>query len=159
MKSSINIGLSNAKESAEKFSLFFIEKIAKIRDDLDNLTTSLPSHDEFSGSKLSSFDLVSCDEVKNIIKSSSPKSCMLDSIPTPLLISNLDVLLEPITDIINKSLQSGIVPTSFKHAIVFPSLKKETLDPLVLKNYRPISNLSFVSKILEKVVLRPMEVT
>ena len=61
LKSSINIGLSNAKESAEKFSLFFIEKIAKIRDDLDNLTTSLPSYDEFSGSKLSSFNLVSCE--------------------------------------------------------------------------------------------------
>ena len=79
---------------------------------------------------------------------------MLDSIPTSLLISHLDVLLDPITDIINQSLQSGTVPTTFKHAIVFPSLKKDNLDPLVLKNYRPISNLSFISKILEKVVLK-----
>ena len=50
LKSSINIGLSSAKESAEKFSLFFIDKIAKIREHLDTLCTSFPSHDEFYGS-------------------------------------------------------------------------------------------------------------
>jgi hypothetical protein len=43
-------------------------------------------------------------------------------------------------------------PSAFKHALVKPLLKKSSLDPNVQKNYRPISNLAFVSKIIEKVV-------
>ena len=44
------------------------------------------------------------------------------------------------------------MPQSFKVAVIKPLLKKPTLDPYVLANYRPISNLPFLSKILEKVV-------
>ena len=50
------------------------------------------------------------------------------------------------------SLLTGYVPQSFKVAVIKPLLKKPTLDPEVLANYRPISNLPFLSKILEKVV-------
>ena len=50
------------------------------------------------------------------------------------------------------SLSSGYVPQSFKIAVIKPFLKKSTLDPEVSANYRPISNLPFLSKILEKVV-------
>ncbi|MDF4280558.1 reverse transcriptase family protein [Vibrio parahaemolyticus] len=53
---------------------------------------------------------------------------------------------------INISLLTGYVPQSFKVAVIKPLLKKPTLDPEVLANYRPISNLPFMSKILEKVV-------
>jgi hypothetical protein len=56
------------------------------------------------------------------------------------------------TDIINDSLVSGVFPSFYKSAIVKPLLKKSTLDPNDMKNYRPVSNLSFMSKILEKVV-------
>jgi hypothetical protein len=49
---------------------------------------------------------------------------------------------------------SGIFPLSHKHAIVYPRLKKPTLDADCLNSYRPISNLSFVSKILERSVSR-----
>lgn len=56
-----------------------------------------------------------------------------------------------VTAIINSSLTNGIVPSSFKHAIAQPLLKKHHLDQYVLDNYRPISKLSFISKVLEKV--------
>ena len=61
----------------------------------------------------------------------------------------LDVLVEPITSIINKSLQEGVFPDQFKKEYIRPLLKKKKNE---LKNYRPVSNLSFISKILEKVV-------
>ena len=77
-------------------------------------------------------------------------------IPTPLLLECLDVLLPSITQIINDSLQSGVVPSLFKSAIVKPLLKKPTLDQNNLKNYRPVSNLMFLSKVLEKVVLQQL---
>ena len=54
--------------------------------------------------------------------------------------------------LINSSLSSGVVPENFKHAVVQPLIKKTALDPAVLANFRPISKLPFLSKILEKVV-------
>uniref|UniRef100_A0A8C4GTX0 Reverse transcriptase domain-containing protein n=1 Tax=Dicentrarchus labrax TaxID=13489 RepID=A0A8C4GTX0_DICLA len=59
-------------------------------------------------------------------------------------------------DMINLSLLSGYVPQSFKVAVIKPLLKKPTLDPGVLANYRPISNLPFLSNILEKVVAKEL---
>jgi len=44
------------------------------------------------------------------------------------------------------------MPASQKHAIVLPRLKKPGLDPTILSSYRPISNLSFLSKLVERVV-------
>ena len=61
-----------------------------------------------------------------------------------------------ITNIISTSLTTGIVPPDLKTAIVKPLLKKPSLDKNLLKNYRPISNLPFLSKILEKVVLHKL---
>ena len=52
----------------------------------------------------------------------------------------------------NQSLKDGIFPRALKEASIRPGLKKPTLDVDDLKNYRPISNLSYLSKILEKAV-------
>ena len=56
------------------------------------------------------------------------------------------------TDIINDSLVSGVFPSFYKSAIVKPLLKKSKLDPNDMKKYQLVSYLSFMSKILEKVV-------
>ena len=68
----------------------------------------------------------------------------------------LPYLLPAITDIVNASLRAGSFPTAFKTAIVRPLLKKNNLDPNDLKNYRPVSNLPFISKLLEKIVLQQL---
>ena len=57
---------------------------------------------------------------------------------------------------VNASLVSGIFPSCLKYAIVTPLLKKNNLGPLVFENYRPISNLPFLGKILEKVVYQQL---
>jgi hypothetical protein len=65
----------------------------------------------------------------------------------------LQELLPVLTKIISLSLTSAVVPAELKKAQVRPLLKKKTnLDPNTFKNYRPVSNLPFVSKVLEKVV-------
>ena len=91
--------------------------------------------------------------VKHVIMKSAPKTCSLDPIPTPLLLEILDCLLPSLTALINSSLSSGLFPQVFKSAVIFPLLKKPSLDPNELKNFRPISNLPFISKIIEKLVL------
>ena len=83
------------------------------------------------------------------ITSSSDATCPLDPIPTHLLKSCLDALMLPITNIINLSLLNGIFPDTFKSAIVTPLHKKHSLPHDELCSYRPISNLNFISKILE----------
>ena len=47
------------------------------------------------------------------------------------------------------------MPQPFKDALVIPLLKKKTLD-IELKNFRPISNLTFLSKVLERIVIDQM---
>ena len=64
----------------------------------------------------------------------------------------LDAVLPILLSAINRFLEFGVVPASLKAAVVTPMLKKEGLDPEILSNYRPVSNLSFVSKLTERVV-------
>jgi len=52
----------------------------------------------------------------------------------------------------NKSLTTGCFPSEFKQAVGLPLLKNTGLDSSVLKNYRPASTRSFLSKLLERVV-------
>ncbi len=78
--------------------------------------------------------------------------CLLDPMPTSLVKACLPALCPFITDIINSSLASGVVPPCFKTASISHILKKSGLDPDDLSNFRPISNLPFLSKVLEKAV-------
>ena len=80
------------------------------------------------------------------------KSCKLDAIPTITLKQVLDTVIAPITRIVNASLKNEIFSSKWKTAIVCPILKKAGLD-LMLPNFQPVSNLSFISKVVEKVVL------
>ena len=62
------------------------------------------------------------------------------------------VKLPSITRLVNCSLSEGVVPEEFKKAIVTPLIKKSSLLPNDLKNYRPVSGLGFISKLVERVV-------
>ena len=112
---------------------------------VDSATAALTLH------KLSRFTPVSDSEVERLIMCAPVKLCDLDPIPTRLLKSCIDSLLLPITKLINLSLSSGTFPVAFKFARVTPLLKKPSLGKEDLKNYRPVSNLSLISKLTEKV--------
>ena len=108
-----------------------------------------------SRSKLLTFTPATEDEVLKIIKSSSKASCSLDPLPTKLLTDHfLPELVPIITDIVNSSLASGVFPSTLKTALVKPLLKKLSLSPDIYKHFRPVSNLSFLSKITEKIAAK-----
>src|SRR6218665_1310496 len=92
-------------------------------------------------------------EVSLLLNSLPNKQCELDPIPTSLLKDCASVLLPVITKIINLSLFTGNFPVAFKHSLVTPLLKKAKLDKENLSNYRPLSNLSFLSKLTQRIVL------
>lgn len=74
-----------------------------------------------------------------------------DAMPPHLFREVLGIIGPSVLAIVNSSLSSGTVPVIFKHAVVY-LLKKTGLDPSLCSNFRPISNLPYSSKILEKVV-------
>ena len=61
------------------------------------------------------------------------------------------MLVGPLTDIINASLQTGVFPTALKKGVVHPSLKKSKHDYEQYSSYRPITNIAFLSKTIERV--------
>jgi len=95
-------------------------------------------------------------EVTKVIKDAANKQCELDVMPTWLLKDSVTLLAPYITTIMNASLTSGQFPTVWKHAIVTPLLKKSGLDESLPSSFRPVSNLSFLSKILERTVHRQL---
>ena len=150
---------TSSKELADQFAVFFSEKIDKIRTELQEKQTESEAIIEDipplpSECILSDFEPASEEEVLQIIGSAPTKHCQLDPLPTWLLKKNLVSLVCFITYIIICSLQSGVFPESMRHAIVSPLLKKLLLDAQVWKNYRPVSNLTFLSKVLERVVAK-----
>ena len=78
--------------------------------------------------------------------------CAVDPFPTRLVKEYIDVLLPLITKMVNLSLANGTFPSNWKEAILIPLLKKLSLE-LINKNYRPVSNLQFLSKVTEKAAL------
>ena len=106
------------------------------------------------GAKLNILLPATEDEVKLLVAKSPSKSCSLDPVPTWMLKAHLDCILPSITNIVNESMSTGIVPTKMKAAFVTPLLKKPSLDKNVMANFRPVSNLSFISKLTERVVLK-----
>jgi hypothetical protein len=107
-------------------------------------------------SLLTSFRPCSQEEVRKIVLSSPIKSCSLDPVPTFLLREFIDLLLPFVTRMVNASLPQGRLPDSQKHAIVTPLLKRPGLDTADMNNYRLVSNLSFMSKVLERVVAKQL---
>ena len=81
------------------------------------------------------------------------KQCQLDPIPTRVVKQCCDLLAPAISAIINNSFTNGEFPNSLKSAIVRPIIKKTNMDPFDLKSWRPISNLSFLSKLVERVAV------
>ena len=135
---------------ANRFCDYFKNKIDIIRQDFSGNTT--PDEHIPLNITLDHFRPASQQEIHTILMTFNNKSCELDPLPTWLLKQCTEELLPLISAIINNSLESGVFLSQCKNAIIRPLLKKQGLDADDLKNYRPVFNLQFISKVLEKVV-------
>ena len=98
------------------------------------------------------FEEIDASYMVRLVRQAPNKNCALDPVPTWLVKQFVGELSPFLAALFNESMRSGTFPASQKVAIVVPALKKSTLDPLDMSNYRPISNLSFISKLLERCV-------
>ena len=80
------------------------------------------------------------------------KYCQLDPAPTFIIKDCIDVLLPSLTKIVNNSLVNGYFPQNWKCSSVIPLLKKPNLER-DFGNYRPVSNLKFISKVVESAAI------
>ena len=136
--------------TADAFLKFFDEKVQAVRSSTSGFPA--PVIDATASSSMPQFRPCTEEDVRRVLMSSPTKSCSLDPIPTFLLKQSVDVLLPFVTAMCNASLQEGNLPSTQRHAIVTPLLKKSNLDADELKNYRPVSNLTFISKVVERLV-------
>ena len=135
--------------SAESLSDFFRDKVEKVRGETS--TADPPTFTKLTDASFVSFRDCSMKEVRRFLIQSPPKSCSLDPLPTFILREFMDELL-PFIHICNISMQHGVLPESQKSAIVTPILKKYDLDHDDVRNYRPISNLTCLSKVIDRIV-------
>ena len=152
------------KQLSDVFADFFSNKIEDIRKNMDNgndSSANICSRDSISESTLSGdslpkfdqFTSVSEDCVLELIQKMPSKSCILDPLPTWLLKDNITLFLPYLTSIVSTSLTSGVFPASYCSVVMSPLIKKHNLDKNCLQNYRPVSNLQFDAKVVEKAAI------
>ena len=139
--------------SAEDFLGFMGRMVETVRSDTDGAP---PPAFGFVDCSLGSFQPSSEEDIRTIIQSAPAKSCDLDPAPTFFVKDFLDCLLPFITRMCNVSLKESCLPSSQKQAMITPRIKKPGLDRDDVNNYRPISNLTFMSKVMEKIVARQL---
>ncbi len=154
-KTSTDVDISQ-QHSSNDFMNYFTSKINTIRD--QTVTMQLPaavSHQivryRSPEEQFHLFSTIGEEELYKLVKSAKPTTCMLYLIPSKLLKEVLPEVIDLLLAIINSLLSLEYVPKTFKLAVIKPLINKPQLDPKDLVNYRPISNLLFLSNILEKV--------
>ena len=145
--------LSNAL-LADSFADFFTAKVEKIHTALvaRKRDLSLVDDNELpkNTAELNNFHEVSQEDVKEFAYKPLSKSCCLDPLPASVLKDCFPALLPTITRMVNLSLTTGFMPNALKIASLSPTLKKPTADFKQFTNFWPISNLKFISKLVEK---------
>ena len=126
-----------------------------------NLTNNLKKYDngnfnDYLSTNISTsftFSYVTCQQISDIIKNLKNEASQGHDIVSNGLLKKLcPSIVYPLSLIINQSLFRGIFPDSLKLGKIIPIHKKNELDKF--ENYRPISILSSISKIFEKVVYK-----
>ncbi|MEG7523190.1 MAG: hypothetical protein M3H12_08835, partial [Chromatiales bacterium] len=142
---------------AERYVVHFTDKIANLCAQL--AATSMQQHllgTDFNNETrviepLCDFQLATVDDIRALIVQGSGKiSPGIDVISSVIFKWNIDTLAPVFTRAVNQSIESSTVPAALKHATITPVLKKCGVNPELLANYRPISNLCFISKILKR---------
>ena len=137
---------------ADEFASFFLSKIEKIRLQLQNTDQYIPEVNT-SVPRLQDLLPLTNKEIEREILNMNNKTCELAAISANLIKDILLAGLETITQIVNMSLTTATFPLDWKTAIIRPLIKKAGLE-LSKKNYRPVSNLCFLSKLVECCMLK-----
>ena len=138
------------QDLTEEFATFFQDKIQKIRDKLNDKPKFTTERNDSPSFRC--FIPMTKKQVIKTIRTLKSKTCKLDPITTTIFKKLLDKLAPLITKIVYVSLTQGEFSNDWKTAVVRPLLKKIGLE-LIHANFTPVSNLSFLSKVVERCML------
>jgi len=130
--------INSDKDMAHCFNNFFCQNILNIHSGFHS-STLLPGKllvEESCISMMDTFEPFTETNTRQLLKRSSNAFCAVNAMPKWLVKDYLNVLISPITNIVNKSLYLGIFPRSMKAALVKPLIKNHTVDCNILNNYR-----------------------
>ena len=150
----VNLSPGEAEKQACSFLRFFEQKVESVRSETSE--ASEPTFQHGIDAKFVAFQITNPLQIMLLIKSSNNKYCYLDPLPTAIVKQCADLLSTYISLVFNKSLTEGYLPACQKIAYVNPRLKKHGLDESDCKNYRPVSNLSYISKLLELIIAKQL---
>jgi len=134
------------EHSADDFAHQFTNKVSTINAPAPYITKRPVSE------PLTHFKPVTSEEVVKVLKAAPIKQCSLDPVLTWLVKKLSSVFAPIIANLCNASLDQCTLPVDQKRAITWPLIKKPSLDMSDLNNYRPISNLIFLSKTVERLI-------
>lgn len=142
---------------ADSMTDYYSQKVINIHENIkcNNLRLDFQLKPEmpFTGSlKLQKFNSLDTEKLTKLIFEMNSKTSILDPLPTSIVKKCLDLLLPVILHIVQCSMTEASFPQHLKHASVTPIVKEEEDNCQIFSNYRPLSNLTFLSKILERVV-------
>ena len=140
--------VSNSNEIANCFNDFFVSIGPTLAKDIQSTINPMSYIDNTINSIV--ILNVSPEEVRKVISSLKHSSPGWDQMPAFILKKCVNNYIKPLTHIINSSLKEGIFPNELKLARVVPIFKSG--DSTKITNYRPISVLTFFSKIFERIV-------
>jgi len=138
-------------QTPNAFATFFKDKTEVIR--ASTAAARDPDIQRRAVASFDSFGQFSTEDIADAIRKAPNKQCAIDPVPAWIIKQSSDILVPILLAMVNKSFETGVFPENLKHAIVRPILKKPSLDPFELKSYRPISNLSFTSKLIERLAV------
>ncbi len=141
---------------AEDFSNFFHTKIANIHGALQDYPAYIPPLAADHILFFSEFVTVTEDVLYKVIHSLPPRSCELDALPARIFRGCIPYILEFLKTLINRTLETGQFIMDWKTSIYKPLIKGPNL-PTAFKSYRPVSNVPFLSKVAEKVVMEQFQ--
>ena len=142
------------KQLADDFQQYFKEKIEKIRETFTIQTNHMHMESTLGDIKeFSTFELVTEEEIRTIVKKYGVSCSPEDPIPTKLTAEHIETLIPYWLQLVNLSLTTGSMEC-VKSSAITALLKEadEVLDPENFKNFRPVSNLVFLSKLIERCV-------
>uniref|UniRef100_A0A803TWP1 Reverse transcriptase domain-containing protein n=1 Tax=Anolis carolinensis TaxID=28377 RepID=A0A803TWP1_ANOCA len=148
------------RQPSAAISRTFLQIVARIRSELDVSISAMPEEvPEASVCPIlmDSFQLVQPDDVDKVLGAVRATTCILDPCPAWLINLIKGDLVIWIEKIRNSLLEQGIFPSSLKQAIIRPIFKKVSLDSSILNNYKPIFNLPFLGKVLQRVVASQLQ--
>ena len=141
---------------ANNFNTYYIDKIDKLRESIPLSTEYQQKRHSFDGVALEVFDPTTEEEIREILRDNGIKTSCEDPLPVEILKEVTNEMLPALVVLVNKSLSEGSME-GIKSSVIDPLLKKAGLDSEIYKNYRPVNNLVFLSKLTERIVKKRID--